>query len=393
MNAKRKRKALKVYYQYRYQPLTFFLGFIMFWGAFTLLCSLVFAPLANATGNIHSYWIVYLILAPITLAVAASIGSSVHLSTHEDALEYHTIFKRIIVPWKHLSFLEVIETVNEEGGTSYKHYLWLKDHDLDMLDIGSIIHIEDKRNKAGCFINVDALLATPFGQDLLHYAPHVIEKTRNKQALDEELYAEFEAQKVEYEQRTRRARNLSRADQPVHVYPLFRHRPFEFLTLALFYSFTPSIGIGLWLGFINAQLNLFIPPAIIILFAAAIGMVLGFWFESRTALTVYETGLQYRVTLHLNVFVKWSELTHFDVMSFHPEDSNTVNLYLRNSSIAPINVEKFVPIKRHIFRGEGVRPIIDVAHLLSTSFGQDLLRYAPHVIEATRNEEYFDEIQ
>jgi hypothetical protein len=387
MNAKRKRKALKVYYQYQYQPLTFFLGFIMFWMASTFLCSLFFTPLALATANNTSHWIVYVIPASLTLAVTVIIGTSMHLDTHEDALEYHTLFKHVVIAWGELSYLDVEESSDSEG-TTYNYFLYLKDKDSARLNIGLMVPVRHKRNSAGFLVDIDHLLTTPFGQDLYAKAPHVIEATRDKQASAEKWQAELEAQKMEYRQRNLQARTINRKERPIHTYPLLRYKPFEFLTAAIAYSVVLFFSIGLLLSFINGQLNILIQWEVIFIFTTVISIALAFWFKSHTALTVYESGLQYRITLQSNVFVAWSELTRLDVF-----DATTTNLYLKGSRIPAMNIEYFVPIKRHVFRVARARRLIDVAHLLSTPFGQDLQRYAPHVIEAIRNKQHSDETQ
>jgi hypothetical protein len=168
MNTKPKRKALKVYHQYRYRPIMFFVrcffGWMVLYSILSMLTSSTLAPIGQA----------------LIITIALNFVAPSYLATHEDALEYRTIFKHLVVPWEDLSHLAIVEE-SGTGEVAYSRFLYLKDQNNEPLRIGSIVPILYKRSKTGFYIDIDYLLNTPFGQDLQRYAPHVIEATRNEE--------------------------------------------------------------------------------------------------------------------------------------------------------------------------------------------------------------------
>jgi hypothetical protein len=165
MNKKHKRKALKVYHQYRYRPIMFFVrcffGWMVLYTILSMLTSSTLAPIGQA----------------LIITIALNFVAPSYLATHEDALEYRTIFKHLVVPWEDLSRLAVVEEYGAGEGV-YSRFLYLKDQNNEPLRIGPIVPILYKRSKTGYYIDIDHLLNTPFGQDLQKYAPHVIEAAR-----------------------------------------------------------------------------------------------------------------------------------------------------------------------------------------------------------------------
>jgi hypothetical protein len=171
MNTKPKRKTLKVYHQYQYRPIAF-LGRCL-WGWIISLFLLIMFYQSTLPSMLTS-------VAPMGQALIISIAVNVvapsYLATHEDGLEYRRIFKHLAVSWAELSHLTVVEEEGGEGGIFYERYLYLKDQNREPLNVGLIVPIQYKRSKIGCYIDVDFLLNTPFGEDLQKYAPQVIEE-------------------------------------------------------------------------------------------------------------------------------------------------------------------------------------------------------------------------
>jgi hypothetical protein len=192
MNLKRKRKPVTVYYLYPYQPLASLLGVFLIWiGGALLIClilyiiyMLIFAFLVINYQFPDWLWALsFFVPAILAFVIAFRHTPYIRLVTHEDALEFHTIFKQVVIPWEDFSHLEVIESDNENGTYSYSYYLRLKDDDSKKLDIGLFVPVKYKHNKTGCFIDVDHLLITHFGIELDQYAPHVIHATREAENL------------------------------------------------------------------------------------------------------------------------------------------------------------------------------------------------------------------
>lgn len=97
----------------------------------------------------------------------------------------------------HLGIREVDTSAGETGGITYHRMLYLKHVSAghgDAIDIGSIIRIDDLTYTTGRrshkithrVIDPDKLVQSPFGHELLTYAPHVIEaaKQEKKKVMD-----------------------------------------------------------------------------------------------------------------------------------------------------------------------------------------------------------------
>lgn len=132
--------------------------------------------------------------------------------------------------------------------------------------------------------------------------------------------------------------------------------------------------------------------------------LLGFWWIGRRRIVVREKGIEYHGSSN-DIFgrfrphpsITWENMDRLEVIAQSDGEGGTsysTMLYLKQPSGKSLEIERIILIpyityttgrwfkfRRH------KEPIIDPKKLLETSFGQYLLKYAPHVIEQLKHEE------
>jgi hypothetical protein len=135
--------------------------------------------------------------AALSLLAAAALSawycSRTRIVVRKNGLEIHLIFNDIFKyrphtfsTWENLSHIELVEEGTTEG-SNYHRMLCLRNPEK-RVNIGGIIYIHFQHYHTGrwfgkheyTIINSDRLLLSRFGQDLLKYAPHVIEAAKQE---------------------------------------------------------------------------------------------------------------------------------------------------------------------------------------------------------------------
>ncbi len=156
-------------------------------------CLKVFSGTCSTTISFSSNEFVIIIGLAGILSIL--LNARARIVVREDGLEYHGFFDNdllvflsipkpaIFSPWDNLSHIELEELRDSEGSTGKYHYtLSLKRPTGTYIDIEAII---DFPRSSDHKLDLDALVRSSFGQDLLKYAPHVIEETTKQQMREE----------------------------------------------------------------------------------------------------------------------------------------------------------------------------------------------------------------
>lgn len=118
--------------------------------------------------------------------------------------------------------------------------------------------------------------------------------------------------------------------------------------------------------------------------------LLSAWLNARVRIVVREYGLEYHDLFddlfgkfRPHTFSAWENLSHLGLIDVGDYDSTlyACMLYLKHPAGKWLNIGK-VFAGGSWYKGS-IRPLIDIDELTHTSFGKDLLVYAPHVFEAT----------
>jgi hypothetical protein len=186
------------------------------------------------------------------------------------------------------------------------------------------------------------------------------------------------------------------------VYTLLRCKPVAFLLTVLAWTVGFAIILTILLSAVPIHADSRIDPKVIISWVAAI--LLSVWLNLRVRLVVYDNGLELRGafddlvgTLKPHLFSTWDNLSRFEVVETgNSEDGYSYScvLYLKHAigRHRSINIGQIVPVPfRKVKTGRWFSRqtyrVVDADKLVQSDFGQDLLQYAPHVIEAAQQEQ------
>jgi hypothetical protein len=180
MEEKPKRKALKEYYLYKQRFLPFFLGSLAFGLVHPVLLALFIGMIIPRVLTVNTI-LFLLVFTVVSIVITFVVHAKTRLAIHEDGLEYHHWFTHVFSPWDQLTHFGV-EVVNnsEDGGTRTVYNLHWIGQNRQSLKIDSIFPLRSHYTTSHTLLDVKHLLSTPIGQDLLHYAPHVIEEAQAK---------------------------------------------------------------------------------------------------------------------------------------------------------------------------------------------------------------------
>jgi hypothetical protein len=132
--------------------------------------------------------------------------------------------------------------------------------------------------------------------------------------------------------------------------------------------------------------------------AVVVAGILTLILNSQVRLVIREHGIEYHSFLNVilgrfrpALFSTWANLSHIDVVASSDGDGAyyEYHLNLHHSFMTSITIGKIIPMKHHTYStgrwfSLSKRHFIclDMEHLLNSSFGSYLEKYAPQVIEA-----------
>jgi hypothetical protein len=201
---------VNVYRMLRYNPLSYLfrvgaLGIVLYFAIYMVI-DLVFYPnLMNdfTPAGIAKQENLTGVVILLAVLLSAWFCLRARIVVREYGLEIHRLFDDVLGKYRPHTFstwgnLIRIKIEEEDGGNdaspTYHRMLYLK-HPEKCINIGAIIHIHFRRYATGrwfskqryTIINPDRLLISRFGQDLLKYAPQVIEAAKQETLQTEQL--------------------------------------------------------------------------------------------------------------------------------------------------------------------------------------------------------------